>query len=369
MLLRWLTWTFGLGVLGAIGLGLWNQQTGRFDNPRAFFKELSDSAQSLTADAGEQLGFKAQPLIQKADTSQSAIRRIRTAIGCEAPVSQVQDPGSERVTYRWQDENGVTNFSDEAPTERTATQLSVNAGAEEFFVTLQAEDAVLPGHMEGYVNAGASRAYDQWRDWLGDDAIVRSHINIRLLADEEKFREMWGRADREDWRATGFYRIRSNEAVVLYSKRYQMTALGTVFHEMSHLITAWQLGPTPPWLNEGIAEYFETMEVRWQGARFHPNWNHLRLLKSQEPPSLDTLTSLQGSDWTANDAQLRYAAAWSLIAFLFDSDEGRETLKGVVSVAHEQRCGGNSVLADSLSAYPGGREALESDWLQWIREA
>ena len=280
-------------------------------------------------------------------------------------------------------------------------RVAAAPGGAALSIRVDVEDSVLPERQRAQIDAGTRRIYAQWRTWLGAAAGAGPPVNLRFVGDGERFAALWGKGADANWTLTGFYRMRSNEAVVLYTPAYRDSALASAFHEISHLVTAWYLGASPPWLNEGIAEYFETMyfendsladgpvdnppfdnapfdnapvENRYskniQAAAAHARFNrsqaHLDLLRAQGPVPLGELLAITGRDWTAAAAHRRYASAWSLIAFLMDSSAGRETLTALVRRAHAQRRGPAADLTPALATYPGGRQALEAAWRRWM---
>ncbi|EED33995.1 conserved hypothetical protein [gamma proteobacterium NOR5-3] len=242
------------------------------------------------------------------------------------------------------------------------------AATEPFSIAVQAESATLPEDLEHKIAVGAEAAYAQWREWLGDDALLHSRINIRFVGDDQQFRQIYGKPNADDWTTTGFYRMRSNEALILYTPEYQPLALGNAFHEISHLVTAAHLGATPPWLNEGLAEYYETLDVVDDDVRFAKNPLHIQLLRRRGALSVDAMTTLSRKEWMQEDAQRRYASAWSFISFMLHSEDGRRTLQRVVQQAYSQRCAARPDLRKTLADYPGGLQALESDWVAWLRD-
>ena len=247
------------------------------------------------------------------------------------------------------------------------TGLLASGGSERFSVDLQAEDSTLPQDLKEQIVTGTHLTYAQWREWLGDDALQKSEIKLRFLGDAQRFKDIYGQPTGKEWTTTGFYRTRSNEALILYTPAYRASALANAFHEISHLMTAWHLGATPPWLNEGLAEYYETLQISAQQTRFDNNALHLQLLQAQGPVPLEQLTSLSRKAWMQNDVQRRYASAWSLIAFMMDSTPGRQTLRRVIEMAHDSRCQARPDLRESLSSYPGGLPGLERDWQAWLQ--
>ena len=280
-------------------------------------------------------------------------------------------------------------------------RVAAAPGGAALSIRVDVEDSVLPERQRAQIDAGTRRIYAQWRAWLGAAAGAGPPVKLRFVGDGERFAALWGKGADANWTLTGFYRMRSNEAVVLYTPAYRDSALASAFHEISHLVTAWYLGASPPWLNEGIAEYFETMyfendsladgsventpfdyapvesapvenaygknmQAAPARARFNRSQAHLDLLRAQGPVPLGELLAIAGRDWTAEAAHRRYASAWSLIAFLMDSSAGRETLTALVRRAHAQRRAPAADLTPALATYPGGRQALEAAWRRWM---
>lgn len=358
-----------LVALGLVALGLVNERRGLPAGSLQALRELPRAVKHRLAETLARAGEAIPERDSEAPHSGTALQQLQAAIGCAAPSAQSPDPGSEREAYSWLDDEGVQSFSDQPPTgaaQDASSTLTLSSGHREFFVSVRTENAVIPSRFEGQISAAAKRAYDQWRDWLGDEAMVRSHINVRFIGDEAQFRETYGKSKSDEWMPVGFYRIQSNEALILYTPSYQPLALSTAFHEVSHLITAWHLGPTPPWLNEGLAEHFETMQVSQQSARFADNAYHIDLLRSEGPVALRDIVQLSGKQWMASDTERRYASAWSLVAFMLDSPAGQRTLQSVIREAYAQRCTPGYELLETLGSYPGGITAFERDWRRWL---
>ncbi|MFK7829062.1 MAG: hypothetical protein AB8B57_04710 [Congregibacter sp.] len=365
----------GLCIVGLAGLGLFHQYRGLPPGTLDGARELARKAQTAFTPSVSTSDAKIPGSSNERAHGDGNRSVLRGHIGCDSPFDSAPDPGMERTVYSWRDTEGVSNFSDEDAVPH-AQPLQLAIGNTDFFVSVRAENAVLPASLESAIRAGARRSYAQWSEWLGREEMVRAHINIRFLGDEESFAQAYGKPNKDGWTTTGFYRVRSNEALVLYTPPFQGSALGTAYHEMSHLITAWHLGSTPPWLNEGIAEHFETMQLGWQNAEFAPNRLHLELLQTQGPVPLQELTQLSHKEWGLEDPLRRYASAWSLIAFLLDSRPGQQTLQQVVKRAHAQRCnprlslpGSPGSLREVLDSFPGGASSLEMQWRRWVREA
>ncbi|MFK8043517.1 hypothetical protein [Congregibacter sp.] len=293
---------------------------------------------------------------------------LAVAVFYEAPLaspapnsSPSSQPGASLSTARHS--LAASDCAIDSPTAASPTADSNNAA---LLMRIEAEGTTLSKELELEIAEGATYAYAQWREWLGDTALRPSQINIRFLGDAQRFREIYGKPNREEWTTTGFYRMRSNEALILHTPAFRSGALGNAFHEISHLITARHLGATPPWLNEGLAEHYETLHIVDGNVGFSENKQHLTLLEQRGAVPMDTLTQLSRENWMLKDAERRYASAWALIAFLMDTEAGRQTLRDTILDAYSGRCGSRRDLRDTLSRYPGGSEALQSDWLNWL---
>lgn len=104
--------------------------------------------------------------------------------------------------------------------------------------------------------------------------------------------------------------------------------LGTVFHEYVHEVVAANFGSAriPPWLNEGLATYFQTFRIidERSGTFGTPRPEYLALLNSSplipwdEFLALDNFTLHRDS---ANRRPVFYAQAWALAAYLVKHNE------------------------------------------------
>ena len=238
------------------------------------------------------------------------------------------------------------------------------AGSEPPEFRITGLDTVLPDALRQALEAGAGFAAAKWREWLADDSLPAGPIDLVFIADADRFARLYNGPDVDGWTTTGFYRTRSHEAVVLWAEPWRAQAYATALHEVSHLLVARHLGPTPPWLNEGLAEHFETVERG--GGSFRSNEAHLATLGRDGPVDLAPLLRLNRVAFTATQAERHYAPAWALVAFLLDSEAGRPALLSMLRDTHTRRCAPDTDVAALPSRYPGGLEALENDLAQWI---
>ncbi len=290
------------------------------------------------------------------------------AVVCTRPVSGRRAGITGAALYQWVDEAGQTHVSDTPPRSYIPTVLDVSGRERDFTYEILSGGEKLPAQFEMHVRAGAKRIYDTWHFFLGEQRLRQAHIRLQLIGDAERYAAVQAQAWPDSMPTVGFYSPLQNTAYVGFDAQRPGEALRTAFHETSHLVTANLLGPTPPWLNEGLAEYFETMRVRGQAARFHLNRAHLQLLRRNGVPALDALLSKDRESWHTRRRARNYAAAWSLVHFLMQDNAGRYALKELIEQIHANFCRPFSAQLALYSAYPGGRARLESEWRSWLQE-
>lgn len=100
-------------------------------------------------------------------------------------------------------------------------------------------------------------------------------------------------------------------------------AYGVIFHEYAHFLIRNAVGNAPAWVNEGLAQFYQTFESRngGKGATLGmPSTQSLRLL--QASPALLPLAQLidvQPDSQTYNEGDRRslfYAESWALVHYL-----------------------------------------------------
>ncbi|MEQ1761876.1 MAG: hypothetical protein ABL984_01890 [Pyrinomonadaceae bacterium] len=117
--------------------------------------------------------------------------------------------------------------------------------------------------------------------------------------------------------------------------------LGTIFHEYVHDAVAAKFGSAqvPPWLNEGLASYFQTFRMPDEkSATFgSPRPEYLALLRSNQLIQWDEFFALDNFTLHRDASNIRpvfYAQAWALTTYLMGHAEPvHNARKGIVSPA------------------------------------
>ena len=143
---------------------------------------------------------------------------------------------------------------------------------------------------------------------------------------------------------------------------------GTAFHEYVHLHVKDNIPNAPIWLNEGLAELYESLQFSGSDAVIGvPKQGYIWVLRQVEMLPLKTLFSI-GTDspyYNEQDkATIFYAESWALVHYLMLGDRARQDqFKKFV-----QRIGNGDDVAKAVeSAYGITLDALEEELRAYIR--
>ncbi len=101
----------------------------------------------------------------------------------------------------------------------------------------------------------------------------------------------------------------------------------TLYHEYTHYVLRNNLPYLPQWIDEGLAEYFETFSIERNKARFghvHRGWS--RHLQSSNWMPLEEVLEVTNRSAAYRDPVKTLdfrGQAWALVDFLFEREEGR----------------------------------------------
>jgi hypothetical protein len=168
-------------------------------------------------------------------------------------------------------------------------------------------------------------------------------------------------------RAAGFYNHKSGKAVV--AGRGESETHRTALHESSHAVLMHAVPRVPAWLNEGLAEYFEQLEVSAGVSRIPADGRRHRLLASAvgaaEVGPLRELFEMHPATLLGlpdRAMYLAYTQSWSVVTFLMEDQENRSRLREILDGTRRGRGASEAV----ERAMPGGIERLEADWRAWL---
>lgn len=286
----------------------------------------------------------------------------------------VEDEAAPKI-YRWKDANGQVHFSDKEPGAlANSEQKSVHYPQRKRYFTLKLneEQGVLPGPMRDRIRADMRQIYGILARDMQLDHLRQVTLNIRVIEDQQAFQDYRAQVAPQVSTQSGFYTSKLNEAVVFrHPLDEQMMAV--VRHEASHVIVAGLYGYSPVWFNEGLAEYFESMQLQGQLRQMPPvayHLSHLRQLKAQGAlRDLRSYTQLTPEQWYAGPLDDHYAQAWALVHFLLSDDQGKALLRGMMGELAQNYCWQFNSQDYIEAEYPGGFAALEQAWDEWLAGA
>lgn len=146
-------------------------------------------------------------------------------------------------------------------------------------------------------------------------------IQVYLFEDEKRYRTFVSqRYPRAPLRRAFF--TRSDTVLRVFAHWGEQVATD-LRHETTHAYIHSVLPEVPLWLDEGLAEYFETPRAA-RGFQI----DHVRLLarRRYEGTWLPSLQRLEQLDQSATMSQLDYAEAWLWTHFLLESEPGNHRL-------------------------------------------
>jgi hypothetical protein len=127
----------------------------------------------------------------------------------------------------------------------------------------------------------------------------------------------------------GFFIGAPEENLVALSLEHRDSALRVIFHEYAHLIIGNAAGRVPVWLNEGLADYYSTFQIRGDGksaVRGVVVPEHIRLLRETAWLRNEQLLAVDHASPLYNEGSRRsilYAQSWAIVHFLLNGDTDR----------------------------------------------
>jgi hypothetical protein len=225
----------------------------------------------------------------------------------------------------------------------------------------------LSGSARSKIRREVRRLIDVYRDVLGVTVSEEFDVDLTIYGDGDGFQEALG-SDRE---YAGFYRHDTGEAAVAAAGDPEQVR-ETSLHECSHAILMSRVADAPPWLNEGLAEYFEKMSIDNGRARVRigvaRREGYAARVREGAALTTDQILALTPWQWSAlgdRGEQLAYTHAWSLIAYFMQRESTQRQLAGIIA---DIAAGDSSIYAIERH-YPGGVGSLDRQWRAWLASA
>ena len=173
---------------------------------------------------------------------------------------------------------------------------------------------------------------------------------------------------------SGYYSPRDSEAVTWLQDDFKKM-VAVLFHESSHMVLMQEVPWCPLWINEGLAEYFESLDL-FDGNRCiciqenRMKWCKYWLEKGF-PIEFEPFFKMDHETWMAFDKKNNnagYTIGYSIVYFLMTNTKTKSILKEILWDFKRNHDKADSV-ATINQFYPGGIKKLEMHWKRWIPRA
>ena len=277
--------------------------------------------------------------------------------------------------FQWRDDNGKLHFGDRPPEQVDSKKITQRTSPimQELEITVLRQDFTLPDGIHDNTLQAIRNIYRRYRNDFGLDLHGTAQVNLYLFEQQADFRQwMVDRIGSSNANYAGVF-IPSRNEVAVWRWGDDQDVAQTILHESSHVLL-YQLSPASPvWLHEGLAQYFQTLQVQPDGrlkvsalpdaqARIRQWMDEGRLI------TLRQYLSLGDTQWRRMAHELDaipYTVAWATTAFLMSKPVGRSTLRQLLQEL--EKTDRRPTLRRIDQIYPGGLTRLEYDFFRWAQ--
>lgn len=156
---------------------------------------------------------------------------------------------------------------------------------------------------------------------------------------------------------------------IAVNAEHDTEAYGVIFHEYAHFLTANAYGSTPTWVNEGLAEFYQTFEVSGDRAALigRASEQNLDVLRRGPLMRVADLIAVGHDSPLYNESDRRglfYAQSWALVHYLtFGSPARQGQLLTYLSAIRE----GTPAREAFSAAFGADTTALDRELQQYVR--
>jgi hypothetical protein len=200
----------------------------------------------------------------------------------------------------------------------------------------------------GDVSAGdlrqVARRFEGFRETLGrvlpGDVTASAVPTIVLVFPSDRaFTPFKPRYNGRPVQLGGLFMRRPDANYIALVRGLDEAGMRVIFHEYAHLVISNATHSLPLWLNEGIAEFYSTFELRDGGAEAligRPIADHVHLLREASLLPMEQLVAVRHDSPLYNEGHRRsvfYAQSWALAHMLLVEDPQRRAQLGTYMAA------------------------------------
>lgn len=293
--------------------------------------------------------------IEEPMESHDLVEDTRCLAGTAPPSSK------PRHVHRWKDDQGVVHFSDRAPTTKGQSEIVALMDVPAIEVDVETRDADLPPHAKSAAIADAVAIGKILRSVLGVKVEDGLHLKVIFAGSDAAFR----RAAPGVSTNSGAY-ISAQRRIVVRTRQRPSDTLAVMKHEITHALLHEWVGRPPKALNEGLAEYFERLQVQGMGGVVNPV-HYQRQMRRNAPTAqielaMRRLLSATSTEFQGDDRDTYYTHALALASTLMASPQGRHALSRLLHEQRQQTCDPIDLSARLNALWPGGLSGLARHW-------
>ncbi|MDC0178024.1 hypothetical protein OAJ14_07760 [Polaribacter sp.] len=164
---------------------------------------------------------------------------------------------------------------------------------------------------------------------------------------------------------TGFY---SHSTKTIYVHKYY-DYIRVIFHEINHAIIGQIIRRTPPWINEGMAEFFETFSINKNGLSMRLQNSKLERTRKwilEKKINLRDLLNYSHREWHKKNTKpsgYSYSVSYSFICYLHFKHP-----KSINSILKNLKAGKNSLEAIEIASKKR-IEQIENDFYLFMKKS
>ncbi|QHT70484.1 DUF1570 domain-containing protein [Rhodocytophaga rosea] len=221
---------------------------------------------------------------------------------------------------------------------------------------------------------GINFLYEYYQTQFGYDFTPELVVKIRVFENFDGYKKYIRKASPSTTGSNvGLYIHKLHEAIVWKNKNEDMF-LSTVFHETNHLLLRSNIDNCPKWINEGLSEYFEFLDVTGEEVQIRPQLVKDDKIKkwvaSQKMPDMYGYLTKYNEDWDKenNISDEPRVLAWSMVYFLMSERNGQAFIKDCLDYFSKKHADKYATVRALDAYYPGKHAQFEKNWLTWIPE-
>jgi hypothetical protein len=235
-----------------------------------------------------------------------------------------------------------------------------------------AEDFKLDTESSTKIKKGVNFLYNFYETKFAYEFSPSLVVRIRVFEDINAYKKYIRKASPGTTGSNiGLY-IHSMKEAVVWKNKNEDQFLSTLFHETSHLLLRSNAENCPKWINEGLSEYFENMDVSGKEVQIKPQLvkdeKVKKWLSSEKMPDLQSYLAKYNEEWDKenNLSDQPRALAWSMVYFLMSDAKGQMFIKDCLHYFYKKQPDKFASVRAIDSYYPGQRQKFEKDWKSWI---